>query len=344
MTLVILFDTYGFDPHSRVWWPILTTLNGTARELVTVSEDWRFRNGKDRSNMWKRVDKLFSNYDAEELRVYQQTRANVDAEAARQGIAIPPGTQAAQDNVLPAAPTTTTAFPTASIPAATPATIFPVATTAASVVPAASAATNTLPAASIPAATSSATLPVATMAANALPTASSSTSLVAQGKSRFDSFIDKLNKWKKLPVVHTRNVVTSRDDRTVLIRTPSLGIKLPNKIFLLSGTPFGPQVNRVAFSDQVSGESAEVDVLFCRSCVDCGTNNAVMAQHIALQPRVVLPVVHDTDISLTMSTVQGATFLPRPQSRRLNAANSVNNYQMEIYFTGGKRVLVEVVG
>jgi hypothetical protein len=52
MTLVILFDTYGFDPHSRVWWPILTTLNGTARELVTVSEDWRFLSHSQMPSSW----------------------------------------------------------------------------------------------------------------------------------------------------------------------------------------------------------------------------------------------------------------------------------------------------
>jgi hypothetical protein len=341
MTLFILFNTYGSDAHSRVWWPIFTTLNGTAREWVTVSEDWRFRGGKDRSNMWKRVDKLFSNYDAEELRVYQQTKVNVDAEAARQGIAIPSGTQAAQNNVLPAAPTTSTALLTASIPAATPTTIFPVASTTASVAPAASVATNSVAAASTAAATSSATLSVSTRATNVLPTASSSTQHVAQGSSRFDRFIDQLHKWKRLPVVHTRNVVTSGDDRTVEVRIPGLQLKLPSDIFLLAGSPFGPQVNRVTFSDQVTRESAEVDVLFCRFCVACGTDNAVMVQRVALQPIVVLPVVHNTDIAFR--TVQGAVFLPRPQSCRLNAVHSVNNTQTEVYFTGGKRALVEAV-
>jgi hypothetical protein len=154
-TLFILFDTYGFDPHSRVWWPIFTTLNGTAREWVTVSEDWRFRDGKDRSKMWKRVDKLSSDYDAEELRVYHKTRANDDAEAARLGIAVPPNTQAVQN-----------------------------------VVPAASVATDALPAASVPAATSSTTNPITALATGVLPTASASASLATQGKSRFDGFID----------------------------------------------------------------------------------------------------------------------------------------------------------
>jgi hypothetical protein len=188
-TLFILFDTYGFDPHSRVWWPIFTTLNGTAREWVTVSEDWRFRDGKDRSKMWKRVDKLSSDYDAEELRVYQQTRANVDAEAARLGIAVPPNTHAVE-KVVPAATVATSALPSAPVPAAIPSATLPVATMAARILPAASVATDALPAASVPAATSSTTNPITALATGVLPTASASASLATQGKSRFDGFID----------------------------------------------------------------------------------------------------------------------------------------------------------
>ena len=71
MTLHILFETYGFDPRNRDWWPIFTSINGTAREWLVVSEDWRFRGGHARSNMWKIIERPMSAYTTAQRTMYQ---------------------------------------------------------------------------------------------------------------------------------------------------------------------------------------------------------------------------------------------------------------------------------
>jgi hypothetical protein len=59
-----------------------------------------------------------------------------------------------------------------------------------------------------------------------------------------------------------------------------------------------------------------------------------------VQPTQSLPVVHNDDI--TMMDVHGATFAPKIQNRTRTAIHSEDNYAMHVYFTGGKRVLVQV--
>ena len=326
MTLFILFNTYGFDPRSTVWWPIYTSIHGTARRWITVSEDWRFRGTDNRSEMWRdQIEKPRSAYSQGELVDYQQMRASVDATAARLNIAIPPATQPAPI-AMPAAPVASSSVAATPIPAASASSIMP-AVSFSGTMPVASSSST------IPVASSSTAVPTATVPA--IP--SSSTVPVAAGSSsRFDVFIGKLHALKKLPVVHTRQVDTSAPIPTVRISNADRTLKLPAEIFLLAGTPFAPQVNRVMFSDQLTGENAEVDVVFCTSCVACGTHNPATNQHAA-----VLPVVHNSDIAMTPG--QGATFQPEIQSRTLTAVHSDQHYQMDVYFTGGKRVLVEVV-
>ena len=320
MTLFILFNTYGFNPCNRDWWPIFTSINGTAREWLVVSEDWRFRGGRDRSTMWPRIEQPRSAYSQADRTIYDQTRANVVSTAATMGIALPPATQPAPV-ALPAAPVATSALPAALVTVAS--------------------SSSTRPAAAIPAAATSSTLPVATSsstipAATAPTNTSSSNAPVAAGNSgRFDVFIGKLHAWEKLPIVHTRNLNTGGAVPTIDIRTPGGEPKLPNDLFVMDGSPFAPQVNRVTFNDQMTGESAEVDVVYCTSCVACGSQRA------PVQPGAVIPIVHDSDV--TMTAAQGATFLPGPQFRTRTAVPSADNYQMYVYFTGGKRVLVEVV-
>ena len=118
----------------------------------------------------------------------------------------------------------------------------------------------------------------------------------------------------------------------VRVRNADRSKKLPNELFVMDGSPFAAPVNRVCFSDQQTMENEEVDVVFCSSCVACGT---------AVQPRVALRIVHDSDIGMVQ--VSGATFEPKIPSRTLTAVHSDNNYQMVVTFSGGKRVLVEVV-
>jgi hypothetical protein len=317
MTLHILFETYGFDPRNRDWWPIFTSINGTAREWLVVSEDWRFRGGHARSNMWKIIERPMSAYTAPQRTMYQQTRATVESTAAGLGIAIPPPTQAAPI-ALPTAPVAASALPAASIPVAS--------------------SSSTVPAATMPAGASSSALPDipssnTSSAAAALAPTSSSTAPVATGSSsHFYAFIGKLHAWDKLPIVHTRQVDMAGVIPDVRVRNADRTKKLPNELFVMDGSRFAAPVNRVCFSDQQTMENEEVDVVFCSSCVACGT---------AVQPRVALPIVHDSDIGMVQ--ISGATFEPKIPSRTLTAFHSDDNYQMVVTFSGGKRVLVEVV-
>ena len=144
--------------------------------------------------------------------------------------------------------------------------------------------------------------------------------------------IGKLHAWDKLPIVHTRQVDMAGVIPDVRVRNADRSKKLPNELFVMDGSPFAAPVNRVCFSDQQTMENEEVDVVFCSSCVACG---------IAVQPRVTLPIVHDSDIGMVQ--VSGATFEPKIPSRTLAAVHSDNNYQMVVTFSGGKRILVEVV-
>jgi hypothetical protein len=113
-----------------------------------------------------------------------------------------------------------------------------------------------------------------------------------QAPSRFDAFISKLHAWKQLPVVHTSKVHTSGAVLTVLIRTAQNDLLLPSSIFLMTGAAYAGPVNRVVFSDQTTGESAEVDVMLCSTCIVCGMMNSTT---LSPQPRVPLPIVHNSD-------------------------------------------------
>jgi hypothetical protein len=167
---------------------------------------------------------------------------------------------------------------------------------------------------------------------------SGATQAAVQAPSRFDAFISKLHAWKQLPVVHTSKVHTSGAVLNVLIRTAQNDLLLPTDIFLMTGAAYAGPVNRVVFSDQMTGETAEVDVLLCSACIICRTMNSTT---LSPQPRVPLPIVHNSDLSHV--DAHGIDFLPKDPSATLTAVHSEDNYQMHVYFTGGKRVLVEVV-
>jgi hypothetical protein len=149
-------------------------------------------------------------------------------------------------------------------------------------------------------------------------------------RSRFDAFIGKLHAWENLPVVHARNVVTSGAVHTISVRSAQGALLLPADIFEMAGTPFAGPVNRVRFSDPTTGESAEVDVVLCSACTGCGSQNI----------SAVLPRVHNRDTSTTDG--RGAVFVPRDPSRSLTSVHRDNNYELHVFFTGGKRVVVEV--
>jgi hypothetical protein len=152
----------------------------------------------------------------------------------------------------------------------------------------------------------------------------------AQTPSRFDAFIGQLHAWKTLPVVHSRNVVTTGAVSTISIRTAQGVLLLPADIFVMTGTPFAGPVNRVVFSDPTTSESVKVDVVLCSTCTGCGSQRV----------SAVLPLVHNRDISTTDG--RGAVFVPRDPSRSLTAVHRDDNYQMHVFFTGSKRVVVEV--
>jgi hypothetical protein len=171
---------------------------------------------------------------------------------------------------------------------------------------------------------------MATTSSTAQASTNGATLPAVLARSRFDVFVDKLHTWEKLPVVHSKNVDTSGAIATVNIRTAQGALLLPAKIFEMTGTPFAGPVNRVLFRDPVSGESAQVDVVMCSACTGCG-NQTVSAT---------LPRVHNRDISTTDG--RGAVFVPRDPSRSLTSVHRDNNYQMHVFFTGGKRVVVEV--
>lgn len=167
---------------------------------------------------------------------------------------------------------------------------------------------------------------------------SGATQPAVQAPSRFDAFVSKLHAWKHLPVVHTSKVHTSGAVHTVLIRTAENDLLLPAEIFLMTGAAYAGPVNRVLFRDPMTGETAEVDVLLCSACIVCGTMNSTT---LSPQPRVPLPIVHNSDLSSV--DAHGIDFLPKDPSTTLTAVHSEDNYQMHVYFTAGKRVLVEVV-
>jgi hypothetical protein len=160
--------------------------------------------------------------------------------------------------------------------------------------------------------------------------ASGTAQAAVQGPARFNTFIGKLHAWEKLPIVHSRNVDTSGAVTTISVRTAQGALLLPTDIFVMAGSPFAGPVNRVLFSDPVTGESAEVDVVLYSACMACG-NQGVSAT---------LPRVHNRDISTT--DARGAAFEPRNPSRTPATVHRGDNYQLYVYFTGGKRVLVEV--
>jgi len=160
--------------------------------------------------------------------------------------------------------------------------------------------------------------------------ASGTAQATVQGPTRFDAFIAKLHVWEKLPVVHSKIVDTSGAIATISVRTAQGALLLPVDIFVMAGSPFAGPVNRVLFSDPVTGESAEVDVVLCSACMACG-NQGVSAT---------LPRVHSGDISTT--DARGAAFQPRNPSHTPATVHRGDNYQLYVYFTGRKRVLVEV--
>lgn len=402
MTLYILFETYDFDPFSRVWFPIFTALHGTDRTHTVVSEDWRFREGHDRSKMWKqKIEKPMSDYSAEELRVYQQTKADVDAAAARLSIAIPPGNQAVQ-NAPPATPAAPATLPTPTMPVASPSSVAPTPTpTNPLPVPALVASfLNSIPSTSVyrPAAGSSTSKTEQTEAAvshsdkgkgkaavnkRAVQSSLADETQESEPLSRpvkkskekgkmttaddnqptqegafeshgddavvpaaslenksFDRFVAKLNAWPLLPVVHTSKVDYSGTVPTVNLRAANLQLMAPSDIFLQGSVPYAGGINRVTFCDQMTGDSAELDVQFCSSCMACGTSSSAAPQHTSAQPGQVIPMVHNDDI--IMLAVQGTTFSPRTQAQPRTLVHSNDNVQMHVYFTGGKKVLVEV--
>jgi hypothetical protein len=159
----------------------------------------------------------------------------------------------------------------------------------------------------------------------------------------FTRLISRLNSWPEIPMVHTKKV--DRNSALSMISTQFLlsGPVSPEEIFVSSNAPansFMGRVHRIWFNDHTTDQWAEVDVLICdeRHCDDCHSRSPLPP---LLQQRQTCPLVHEDD--LAMVPHQGLTFQPGGRIWELNNMQSGHSYVQYVTFTGGKRVLVDVV-
>ena len=162
----------------------------------------------------------------------------------------------------------------------------------------------------------------------------------------FHRLITKLHSWPRLPMAHSRKVDSRAGQPVIVTRGISTGAIATGEIFVCSSSPVyasAGHVRRIVFCDQVTGQRADVDVLLCSQsvCVACNLDDSPTSQSITRHPRQARPLVHENDI--VMVPYQGPTFQPQTRRALANPARIGPTDVLEVMFTGGKRMMVDVV-
>jgi hypothetical protein len=165
----------------------------------------------------------------------------------------------------------------------------------------------------------------------------------SKARDALDRLVGKLHSWPELPMVHTEKVEFTSGKPTITIGASSFGRREAEEISVGSTSPvysFASRVYKVDFTDEATGQTAEVDLLLCsvKFCGICYSANACLAQVIPLLGRQ-RPVIHEDDIRMVAS--QGPTFAPGGQSLETNNTPVLHSYVLHVAFAGGKRILVD---
>lgn len=162
----------------------------------------------------------------------------------------------------------------------------------------------------------------------------------------FTHLISRLNAWPEIPTLHTSKV--DRNPALAMVSTHSIlsGPVSPEEIFVSSNDPIHSAegaVQRIWFHDHTTDQWAEVDVLLCdeRPCAVCESSHVPTSAASYIQHGQMRPVVSEED--LVMVPGQGLTFQPGHSIHGTDIVQPGNRYISHVMFTGGKRVLVDIV-
>jgi hypothetical protein len=162
----------------------------------------------------------------------------------------------------------------------------------------------------------------------------------------FTHLVSSLHAWHKIPMVHSRSVDRSTSLPIVSTRPILSGPAKLDDIFVSTNSPlqsFAGRAHRVHFHDHETNQYAEVDVLLCdeRACAVCNVGDLPASEAVAVQRSQSRPVISEKGV--VMVPGHGLTFQPRDQVQEPHSPQTGSSYPSHVVFTGGKRVVVDVV-